>query len=95
MCVITRQFIVWASLFFAMAAQAAPNAQLTPNGEAAVSVPAAASRAPGADDSGMKEITRGSRRFGIGYEARQGIGSGGHGRHDSRIERPERDNHGR
>ena len=102
MCCITRQFIVLASLLFVMAAQAEPEKQLAQNGKPGAPMQAPASRTSEASgaanpsgDPGLKEITIGGHRYGIGFEARQAIGSGENRAPDSRIERLEHDSRGR
>lgn len=99
---ITRQFIVMAPLLFVMAAQAAPKNQLAQNGKPVAPMQAPehrTSEAGGAANSsgnpGLKEVMIGGRRYGIGFEARQAIGSGEHGDPVNRIERPEHDSRGR
>jgi hypothetical protein len=102
MCFINRQFIVLAPLLFVMTAQAAPKNQPAQNGKPVTPMQApeprtsaAGGAANSSENLGLKEIMIGGRRYGIGFEARQAIGSGEHGDPDSRIERLEHDSHGR
>ncbi len=99
---ITRQFIVLTSLLFVMAVHAEPKSQLTQNGKPAAPMQAPASRtsetggaANSSGNPGLKEIMTGVGRYGIGFEARQAIGSDEPGYPASRTERLEHDSRAR
>lgn len=90
----SRQVILLTALLFVMVAQAAPNNQSTLIGGSAAPTPMSESHASDAGEAahsggntGAKEAARGGGRYGIGFEARQGIGAGAQGSRGGRVER--------
>ncbi|HUX31629.1 MAG TPA: hypothetical protein VMV78_13545 [Thiobacillus sp.] len=96
------QFISFACMLFVMAAQAGPDTQTAVNVERGTPTSVAASHssdAAGVEDSdgntGVKKVVRGGSRYGIGFEARQGIGSDVQGNRGGRDGRAKRGSQGR
>lgn len=77
----SRQVILLTALLFVMVAQAAP----TSAPESHASDAGEATHSGG--NPGVKEAVRGGSRYGIGFEARQGIGAGTQGNRGGRVER--------
>lgn len=96
------QFISFACMLFVMTAQAAPDNQITVNVERGTPTSVAESHSSDATrveysdrNAGVKEVVRGGSRYGIGFEARQGIGSDVQGNRGGRDERAKRGSQGR
>lgn len=99
---LSMQFISFACMF-AMTAQAAPDNQATVSVERGTPTSVAESHSSDAagveysdGNPGAKEVVlRGGSRYGIGFEARQGIGSDAQGNRGGRDERAKRGSQGR
>ncbi|MCD6704887.1 MAG: hypothetical protein LT080_00335 [Thiobacillus sp.] len=92
---ISMQFISFACMF-AMTAQAASDNRGTPTSVAESHSSDAAGVEYSDGNPGVKEVVlRGGSRYGIGFEARQGIGSDAQGNRGGRDERAKRGSQGR